>query len=454
MERGVFSSLFVFFDVDFAARKGTFFLKLSVVWDCGYTASARNGAKTKRNSNCTLLAVDQRSFVGQKAQRRKERLVRKAAAALRLCAFVRENSILLHMPLVAVIPQPNAPVEVREVAAPDLEPNSALLKVELSEVCGTDVYLQQGLLVGVPYPLIPGHVSVGRLQQIRGELLDVDGKRFSEGDRVTFLDVHRTCNSCWYCLVAKAGTRCPSRKVYGITYGLDDGLSGGWSSHIYLKPDTRCIRIDVEPETFMAGGCALPTSLHAVERGDIKIGDTVLVLGSGPVGINSIVLALMRGALRVFCIGAPESRLTAATELGAAATLNIETHDEAQRLDWVMGNTTGRGADVTIEATGSPHAVVQAMRFTRDAGTVVVVGQYTDHGPASLNPHLDLNRKHLDVRGCWGSEFTHFYRSAQLVSQRPDTWSRMKLDSYGLQEANEALAAVAGGRVLKALIRP
>ena len=358
------------------------------------------------------------------------------------------------MPLVAVIPAPNAPVEVREVSEPDLEPNSALLEVEVSEVCGTDVHLQQGRLAGVPYPLVPGHVSVGRLQKIRGELLDVEGRRFNEGDRITFLDVHRTCNACWYCLVAKAGTRCPQRKVYGVTYGLDDGLSGGWATHIYIKPGTRCIPLDAEPETFMAGGCALPTSLHAVERGDIKIGDTVVVLGSGPVGINAIVLALMRGALRVLCIGAPESRLDAAIEAGADAALNIQTHDDAQRLEWVLEQTAGRGGDVTIEATGAPEAVVQAMRFTRDAGTVVVVGQYTDHGLTSFNPHLDLNKKHLDVRGCWGSEFSHFYRATQLVKHRPEAWTRMTLISYGLDQANEALADVSDGRVLKALIRP
>ena len=204
----------------------------------------------------------------------------------------------------------------------------------------------------------------------------------------------------------------------------------------------------------MAGGCALPTSLHAIERGDIKIGDTVIVLGSGPVGINAIVLALMRGAFRVLCIGAPQTRLDAAIQAGATATLNIETHDETQRLEWVLKNTAGRGADVTIEATGAPEAVVQAMRFTRDAGTVVVVGQYTDHGLTSFNPHLDLNKKHLDVRGCWGSEFSHFYRSAQIVSERSEVWAAMKLNSYGLNEANDALNAVAAGRVLKALIRP
>jgi L-iditol 2-dehydrogenase len=120
----------------------------------------------------------------------------------------------------------------------------------------------------------------------------------------------------------------------------------------------------------------------------------------------------------------------------------------------VLEQTAGRGADVTIEATGAPEAVVQAMRFTRDAGTVVVVGQYTDHGLTSFNPHLDLNKKHLDVRGCWGSEFSHFYRATQLVKHRPEAWTQMTLISYRLDQANEALADVSEGRVLKALIRP
>ena len=362
------------------------------------------------------------------------------------------------MPLVALIPEPNAPVELREVSAPELEKNSALFDVEFSEVCGTDVYLQRGLLTGVPYPLVPGHVSVGRLSKIRGTLVDIEGREFREGDRVTFLDVHSTCHQCWYCLVAKATTRCPKRKVYGITYGLDDGLCGGWAEQIYLKPGTLCLRLDADAETFMAGGCALPTALHAIERADIAIGDTVLVLGSGPVGISGIILALMRGALKVFCIGAPAHRLEAASEAGADAVLNFEDHNLGERLEWVRERTGGRGADVTIEATGAPDAVVEAMRFTRDAGRVVVVGQYTDHGETSFNPHLDLNRKHLDVRGCWGSDFSHFHRAVQIVSDplKSKAWASLKsrLARYSLAKANEALTAVAQGRVLKALIDP
>lgn len=360
------------------------------------------------------------------------------------------------MPIVAVIPEPKSPVELREIPEPDLEPNSALLEVELSEVCGTDVHLQQGRLNSVPYPLVPGHVSVGRLQKVRGQLNDVNGKRFHEGDRVTFLDVHRTCNECWYCLVAKATTRCPYRKVYGITYGLDDGLCGGWATHIYLKPGTLCIPVGTTPTTFMSGGCALPTSLHVMDRAEIRIGDTVLVLGSGPVGINAVIMALMSGALKVLCIGAPQNRLDAAQQAGASAVLDFERHSEQQRLSWVLELTGNRGADVTIEATGVPDAVVQAMRFTRDAGRVVVVGQYTDHGLASFNPHLDLNKKHLDVRGSWGSDFSHFYRGVQIIcdSTRSEPWMRMDQQKYELNQANEALAAVADGTVLKALIDP
>jgi len=347
--------------------------------------------------------------------------------------------------------------DVREVPLPELEPDAALLHVELSEVCGTDVHLRDGRLAGVPYPIIPGHVSVGVLESIRGTMLDVDGRPLAEGDRVTFLDVHRTCHQCWYCLVAKASTRCPHRKVYGITYGLEDGLTGGWSQYIHLKPGVRCIRLDgVSSERYMAGGCSLPTALHAVERADITFGDTVLVLGSGPVGLSATAFAHLKGAGTVLCIGAPEGRLTAARAMGASETLDFTTCDEAERLGWVHEHTHGRGADVTIECTGVPRAVTQAMRWTRDAGRVVVVGQYTDHGETEFNPHLDLNKKHLEVRGCWGSDYAHFHRAVRML-QTPHggtLWDSLSLDRYPLSRVDEAMRAVESGSVVKALITP
>jgi L-iditol 2-dehydrogenase len=355
------------------------------------------------------------------------------------------------------MPGPDSPVELREVPLPDLEPDSALMQVELSEVCGTDVHLKDGRLDGVPYPIIPGHVSVGVLERIRGTVVDIDGRPFAEGDRVTFLDVHRTCHACWHCLVAKASTRCPHRKVYGITYGLEDGLTGGWAQYIYLKPGVRCIPLgDVSSTLFMAGGCSLPTSLHAVERGDVTFGDAVLVLGAGPVGLSAIAFSGLRGARRILCIGAPDERLGYAKTMGASATFNFMDRSERERFDWVRGQTSGRGADVTIECTGVPEAVTQAMRFTRDAGRVVVVGQYTDHGEVGYNPHLDLNRKHLDVRGCWGSDYAHFHRGVETLANPAAAakWSQLRLERYTLSQLNEALEDVAAGRSIKALVVP
>ena len=368
----------------------------------------------------------------------------------------------------AIMPGGGRPIEVRELPSPELEPNSAVMRVELSEVCGTDVHLRDGRLAGVPYPIVPGHVSVGTLSKIRGRMLDIDGNKLAEGDRVTFLDVHKTCHECHACLVAKASTRCPKRKVYGITYGLQDGgkfgggLTGGWAEELYLMPGTLCIRLaddhgrEVSYEGFMAGGCSLPTALHAIDRAEIMIGDTVLILGSGPVGLSSAIFAKMAGASKVLCIGAPDTRLEQARKVGINATLNFQQHHNQQQIDWVMQQTNGRGADVTIEAAGAPTAVVQAMRCTRDAGRVVVVGQYTDHGEIPFNPHLDLNKKHLDVRGCWGSDFSHFYRGVKVMAdaERARPWETLALDRYGLEGVNDALAAVESGSVMKALIDP
>ena len=112
------------------------------------------------------------------------------------------------------------------------------------------------------------------------------------GDVVTFLDVHGTCGACWHCLVAKASTRCPHRRVYGITFGAADGLLGGWAEAIYLKPGTKILPLapGVSPEQWIGGGCGLPTALHAVELAGIGLGDRVLIQGSGPVGLSACAL--------------------------------------------------------------------------------------------------------------------------------------------------------------------
>ncbi|MDQ2798927.1 MAG: zinc-binding dehydrogenase [Armatimonadota bacterium] len=357
----------------------------------------------------------------------------------------------------AVMPAPQQPLEVREFAEPTLEPGAVLLKTLASEVCGTDVHLWHGRLASVPYPLIPGHISVGEVSATGGPVCDIEGNPIKVGDAVTFLDVVGTCYHCWYCLVAKETTRCPHRRVYGITMGADDGLLGGWSEYIYLKPGVKIVRLlpNVSPELWIAGGCGLPTALHAVDRAQIRLGDRVVIQGAGPVGLSACALAVASGAAWVGVVDGVPHRLEAAKRMGADALIPLDA-DDADTVAAVRRATGGRGADVVIEASGSPQAVPQGCQLARDGGRYVVVGQYTDNGSAEINPHLDINRKHLEIRGCWGVDLSHIWRAMEALARFGDRfpWTALISRRYGLDEAGDALAAVESRQVVKALIVP
>jgi len=358
-----------------------------------------------------------------------------------------------------VMPAPQRPLLLQSFAEPRAEPGGAVLEMLMSEVCGTDVHLHHGRLAGVPYPIIPGHVSCGRVLETGGTLRDVAGTEIRPGQAVTFFDVYKTCGACWHCLVAKSGTRCPERKVYGITTSAVEGLLGGWAEQIELKPGVRVLPLPegVEALDFMGGGCGLPTGLHAVERAQIALGDTLVVQGSGPVGLNALIFASLAGAARVLVIGAPAARLAAARRLGAEDALDIsELKDPDARVRWVLERTQGRGADVVVEASGSPAAVREGLEMLRDAGRYVVVGQYTDAGDVVLNPHRHINRKHVTLLGCWGFEFTHLHRALLLLARHKDRfrWRELVTREYALADAGQALADMERLAVVKAVIRP
>jgi L-iditol 2-dehydrogenase len=357
------------------------------------------------------------------------------------------------------MPAPHQPIDIREFPRPDLPPGGVLLRTARSEVCGTDVHLHHGRLSGVPYPIIPGHVSVGRIAEAGGTLRDVEGREIPMGALVTFYDVFGTCGACWHCLVAKAATRCPRRRVYGITTSADEGLLGGWSEAIAIRPGVRIVPLPegLDPLDFMGGGCGLPTGFHAVERAEIRLGDTVVVQGSGPVGLNAAIFAQLAGALRVFVVGAPEARLFAARRLGAEDVCDIErARDPAARVRWVLDRTQGRGADVVVEASGNPAALPEGLEMLRDAGRYVVVGQYTDGGDVAINPHRHINRRHAEILGCWGYEFTHLHRAIALMAKHRERfrWRDLVTRSYGLRQAGEALSDMERLAIIKAVIRP
>ena len=356
----------------------------------------------------------------------------------------------------AVMTGPNQPLRVESFPSPTIAPGGALLRTMYSEVCGTDVHLYHGKL-DVPFPIIPGHVSVGVVAVNGGGLRDIEGTPIKEGDVVTFLDVHETCNNCYYCLVARQPTRCPRRKVYGITYSARDGLLGGWAEAIWMKPGVKMVKLprELDPETFIGGGCGLVTALHAVDMAELRLGESVAVLGVGPVGQSCVAFASLSGAGEVVAIGAPRARLEFAKRMGATQTFDLDV-PERDRVDAVRRLTGGRGVDVVIEASGAPEAVRQALDLVRDGGRVIVCGQYTDNGPVEIHPHWQLNRKHVELKGCWGSRYDHFHRAVALTarygSQKP--WREMVTARFTLDHAGEALRAVEERTAIKAVITP
>jgi L-iditol 2-dehydrogenase len=310
----------------------------------------------------------------------------------------------------------------------------------------------------VPYPIIPGHVSIGLADKVRGDVTAIDGTLLREGDRVVFYDVHRTCGRCRACTVSRTPTRCPSRRVFGVTDSAADGLFGGWAEAIYLEPGVTAARLPdaVTVEDYIGGGCGLMTAVHIIERAAIRPGDRVLVQGTGAVGLSAIALARLGGASTVLAIGAPADRLALASSMGASATFDVIATTPEDRLAQVRALTDGDGADVVIEAAGSARAFEEGLTLVRDGGTYVIAGHYTDAGPSSVNAHRDINRKHLDIRGCWGSEAGHFARALRLLERHAADvpWRAIGARTYALDDLNEALADAEAMRIPKALVRP
>jgi L-iditol 2-dehydrogenase len=360
--------------------------------------------------------------------------------------------------LAAVMPAPREPIEIREFPRPDLPPGAALLRTARSEVCGTDVHLWHGRLSGVPYPIIPGHVSAGVLDSMRGPLAGIDGSTLAEGDRVVFFDVHRTCGRCRACTVHNTPTRCSSRRVYGITDSAREGLYGGWAQYIFLEPGVGVARLPdaVTFDDYIGGGCGLLTAVHILERAGLRPGDSVLVQGVGAVGLSAIALARLAGASAIFAVGDPPARLALAESMGADEVFELARTTPDERLDVIRARTHGEGVDVAIEAAGSARAIEEGVRVVRDGGRYVIAGHYTDVGPSTINAHHDINRKHLEIRGCWGSEARHFLTALNLLANHARTipWRAIGERTYPLASVGHALEDAERMKLTKALVDP
>ncbi len=203
----------------------------------------------------------------------------------------------------AVLREFGQPLTFEEAPIPDPEPGALIARVAYGGICGTDVHLHHGSLP-IPLPLILGHEAVGYVSKLgEGVTTDFNGELLSVGDAIAWAS-SIPCGTCFWCVEEHERTLCEKRKIYGINQRFDQGprLSGGWAEAIYLQPGSAVFKLPtgITPEQAIALGCAGPTAVHGVlEILDLAVGSTVVIQGSGPVGLAAAMYAHLAGAQRL-----------------------------------------------------------------------------------------------------------------------------------------------------------
>lgn len=350
------------------------------------------------------------------------------------------------------------PPALRTFPLPEPGPGELLLDGLYGGVCGTDLHLQQGHLP-IPVPLVLGHEGLGTVRALgEGVAHDAEGTPLVVGDTVMWAS-SIACGRCVPCRQHREPTLCEQRRTYGVNRPVaeEPALSGSWADAILLRPGTTVVKVaeGIDPLAAMSLACAGPTMIHALyERRPVRVGETVVVQGSGPVGLAAAALAQLSGAARVILVGGPAQRLKLAERAGIGDVhLDIAgAGDQEAVLREVTELTGGRGADLVIECTGVPAAVAQGLRLARRGGAYLIVGQYTDAGDTAVNPHQIVYRQ-LDVIGSWAFTGAHLVEYVKLLPALVNRFSLAGITTaYPLAESGNALADVAGGTVMKAVL--
>ncbi|MGD0659572.1 MAG: zinc-binding dehydrogenase [Syntrophorhabdales bacterium] len=354
----------------------------------------------------------------------------------------------------ALLEEYGKPLQIREVAIPEVEPMGILVKVEMAGICGTDVHSQRGdLTIKTPLPNIPGHETLGRVVKLgAGRTIDVAGEPLAVGDRIMW--AHIDCGECYGCEVARDSLQCSHRSFYG--YFPPSALLGGFAEYEYITPRTKVVKVPEEltEEEAVGVGCAFRTAVGAYERfGGIRFQENVVIQGAGPVGLYAAVIAAEGGAGRVIVIGAPETRLDLALKWGAHHVINIDkVKDPGRRKDAVLALTGGRGPEVVVECAGVPAAFGEGIDMIQKGGRYLVMGQ-TSAVTIPFAPGL-VTGKGVTIVGASGASIPHYYKALQFLKNKRTKYpfGDIVTHKFRLEEVNEALAVMASGEAIKPVI--
>jgi len=276
-----------------------------------------------------------------------------------------------------------------DVPEPELGPDDVLIGVKACGICGSDVHGLDGSSGRRIPPLIMGHEASGVIASVGRNV-----SNWQVGDRVTF-DSTIYCGECFFCRRGRINL-CDNRRVLGVS--CDEYRQHGAFAQYVTVPQHILYRLP-EGISFEQAAMveAVSIAFHAVGRTPVRLGDTAVVVGAGMIGLLVIQSLRAAGCGRIFAIDIDQDHLDLACQMGADEGLRSDSVDVMQ---WVRHRTSGRGADVALEAVGFEPTMNIAIQSTRKGGSVTLIGMLS---PTAQFPFQQVVNRELDVKGSCAS---------------------------------------------------
>ena len=256
-------------------------------------------------------------------------------------------------------------VEVKDIDDPKIQAdNDVILKVTTAGICGSDVHAYDGRMTLPPTGWSMGHEYIGEVVEVGPGV-----KNFKVGDRAVGAFTS-SCGECWYCK-HDWPTQCVAQATFGFIM-----LPGAQAEYLRVPNGHYTLeKVNGLPdEKAMFAGDILSTGYFAADRGEIKPGDVVAVIGSGPVGLFAQMSALTFNPKEVLAIDSMPERLAISEKIGATPV----DMSKVDPVDFVKQHSEGRGADVVLECVGTEGPLLSAFNYVRPAGIISAVGMYTE----------------------------------------------------------------------------
>ncbi|HYW00036.1 MAG TPA: zinc-binding dehydrogenase [Candidatus Acidoferrum sp.] len=348
-----------------------------------------------------------------------------------------------------VLDKPNGQFFIKNYPVPEPQKGTLLIKQEMCGICGSDAHMYRGDVPDLPFPMILGHEIAGRIDKLgEGISTDIVGKHVSEGDRIVLIPA-LLCGKCYYCKILKEPTSCLNELDYGFMGPADKEpyFQGGYAEYIYAaSPLVEFLKTDL-PSKIASLLEPFTMGIRCAERARMGPGDTVVIQGSGPIGLFNLIAAKESNVIRTIVIGGPKQRLALAKKLGADVVIDIsEMTNPQERVKMVKEQTpNGLGADVVVECTGFPAAVPEGIDMLRRLGTYVEVGHFSDNGTCQINPYFHLVQKQATIISVFGSETRHFVKGLPILESGKYPFEDFVSHVLPLEKVMDGIRAITTG---------